>query len=74
MLSLAAASLNSLRSLRSLRSNNATSQTTIRAAREAASPPLLGAPEARRSLPASAFAETLVVVEEEARAHRQSSN
>ena len=35
---------------------DATSQTTIRAAREAASPALLGATEARRDPPAQAFA------------------
>ena len=40
----------------------ATSQTTKRAARAAASPALLGAPEARRSLPASPFADAAVVV------------
>ena len=40
----------------------ATSQTTKRAARAAASPALLGAPEARRSLPASPFAVAALVV------------
>ena len=39
---------------------SATSQLTLRAAREAASPALLGAPQARRSLPERAFADTLV--------------
>jgi hypothetical protein len=39
----------------------ATSQTTKRAARAATSPVLLGASQARRNLPARAFADTLVV-------------
>ena len=39
----------------------ATSQMTMRAARAATSPALLGASEARRSLPGRAFAEPLVV-------------
>ena len=42
----------------------ATSQITMRAARAATSPPLLGAPEARSSLPARAFAEPVVVLVE----------
>jgi hypothetical protein len=39
----------------------ATSQTTKRASRAATSPALLGAPEARRNLPARAFADTAAV-------------
>jgi hypothetical protein len=39
---------------------SATSQFTLRAAREVTSPPLLGAPQARRSLPERAFAGRLV--------------
>ena len=42
----------------------ATSQITMRAARAATSPARLGAPEARSSLPARAFAETVVVLVE----------
>jgi len=40
----------------------ATSQMTTRAAREATSPALLGAPEARSSLPTRAFADTVFVL------------
>ena len=40
----------------------ATSQSTMRAARAATSPALLGAPEARRNLPARAFVQTLVLL------------
>ena len=40
---------------------SATSQLTLRAAREATSPVLLGAPQARRGLPERAFADTLVL-------------
>ncbi len=45
----------------------ATSQMTTRAAREAMSLPLLGAPEAHSSLPARAFADTVFVVVEKHR-------
>ena len=44
----------------------ATSQTTTRAAREATSPVLLGAPEAHFSLPARAFAATSLLVRRQA--------
>ena len=46
----------------------ATSQITIRAAREATSPVLLGAPEAHSSLPARAFGATSLLVRREAAA------
>ena len=44
----------------------ATSQMTTRAAREATSPALLGAPEVRSSLPARTFADTVFVLVETA--------
>jgi hypothetical protein len=61
VLGLAAPSRNSLRALRALRSDKRDESDDERASRWAASPPLLGAPQARRTGPPHALGDELLV-------------